>query len=99
LGDRTAVGFTSERQLTATLGAGQAWVRLAAPALVALARPLGITAFTIDPKLTARAPSAAASTAPTANTRPWRDRDRPSAGALRMTASAALALFLSVLVG
>jgi diaminopimelate decarboxylase len=29
LGGRTAVGFTSEQRLVATLGAGQAWIRLA----------------------------------------------------------------------
>ncbi|MFB7221903.1 SAV_915 family protein [Streptomyces sp. NPDC056227] len=54
LGGRTAVGFTSVRQLTATLGAGQSWIRLSEPALRALGAPLGITALTIDPQLTAQ---------------------------------------------
>lgn len=57
LGDRTAVGFTSASRLTATLGAGQAWIRLAEPALRALTAPLGITTVTVDPQLTAPAPA------------------------------------------
>ncbi|GGZ01116.1 SAV_915 family protein [Streptomyces poonensis] len=57
LGDRTAVGFTSERRLTATLGPDQAWIRLAAPALRALTAPLGITTVTVDPQFTAPAPA------------------------------------------
>ncbi|EST29967.1 SAV_915 family protein [Streptomyces roseochromogenus] len=57
LGDRTAVGFTSERRLTTTLGAGQAWIRLAEPALRALTAPLGVTALTVDPQFTAAAPA------------------------------------------
>ncbi|MET8324866.1 SAV_915 family protein [Streptomyces sp. NPDC005181] len=56
LGGRTAVGFTSVRQLTATLGAGQSWIRLSEPALRALAAPLGITDLTVDPRLTAQPP-------------------------------------------
>ncbi|WP_046731394.1 SAV_915 family protein [Streptomyces humi] len=56
LGDRTAVGFTSERGLTATLGPGQAWIRLAEPALRALTAPLGIITVTVDPQFTAPAP-------------------------------------------
>lgn len=55
LGDRTAVGFTSAAQLTATLGAGQPWIRLAEPALRALAAPLGVTTVTVDPQLSAPA--------------------------------------------
>ncbi|MEV6839445.1 SAV_915 family protein [Streptomyces sp. NPDC051133] len=55
LGERTAVGFTSEHRLTATLGAGQAWIRLAEPALRALTAPLGVTVLTVDPQLTAPA--------------------------------------------
>ncbi|MGW0964763.1 SAV_915 family protein [Streptomyces sp. NPDC002516] len=57
LGDRTAVGFTSEHRLTATLGTGQAWIRLAASALRALTAPLGVTALTVDPQFTALAPA------------------------------------------
>ncbi|MYR62562.1 hypothetical protein GTY54_42300 [Streptomyces sp. SID625] len=59
LGDRTAVGFTSERRLTTTLGAGQAWIRLAEPALRALAAPLGAVTVTIDPLFTAPPPGPA----------------------------------------
>ncbi|WP_395571917.1 SAV_915 family protein [Streptomyces sp. BK79] len=55
LGRRTAVGFTSERRLIATLGGGQAWVRLAEPALRALTAPLGVTTITVDPQFTAPA--------------------------------------------
>jgi len=55
LGDRTAVGFTSENLLIATLGPEQAWIRLAGPALRALTEPLGIATLTVDPQFTARA--------------------------------------------
>ncbi len=57
LGDRTAVGFTSERRLMATLGPEQAWIRLAEPALRALTVPLDITTVTVDPQLSAPAPT------------------------------------------
>ncbi|QUC59001.1 hypothetical protein IOD14_20660 [Streptomyces sp. A2-16] len=57
LGGRTAVGFTSARRLTATLGPGQAWIRLAEPALRALTAPLGITTVTVDPQFSAPAPA------------------------------------------
>ncbi|MFJ9176408.1 SAV_915 family protein [Streptomyces sp. NPDC102360] len=50
LGDRTAVGFTSEHALTATLGAGQPWVRLAESALRDMATPLGAATVTVDPQ-------------------------------------------------
>ncbi|MFD8999765.1 SAV_915 family protein [Streptomyces sp. NPDC059582] len=53
LGHRTAVGFTSVRRLTASLGPGQAWIRLAGPALRALTAPLGVTALTVDPQFSA----------------------------------------------
>nr|WP_079023616.1 SAV_915 family protein [Streptomyces odonnellii] len=56
LGARTAIGFTSPRRLTAVLGEQQAWIRLAEPALRALAAPLGTTIVTVDPQLTAPAP-------------------------------------------
>ncbi|WP_210585928.1 SAV_915 family protein [Streptomyces sp. GESEQ-35] len=56
LGDRTAVGFTSVSRLTTVLGADQAWIRLAEPALRALTAPLGVTAVTIDPQFSAPAP-------------------------------------------
>ncbi|MGI5373878.1 SAV_915 family protein [Streptomyces sp. CA-251387] len=57
LGDRTAVGFTSEQRLTATLGPGQPWIVLAEPALRALAAPLGVTTLTLDPQFAAPAPT------------------------------------------
>jgi hypothetical protein len=57
LGDRTAVAFTSEHRLTATLGPDQAWIRLAEPALRALTAPLGIATVTVDPLFTAPAPA------------------------------------------
>ncbi|MEU0040601.1 SAV_915 family protein [Streptomyces sp. NPDC006333] len=57
LGERTAVGFTSERRLTTTLGPEQAWIRLAEPALRALAEPLGVTTVTVDPSFSAPAPA------------------------------------------
>ncbi|MFF4537219.1 SAV_915 family protein [Streptomyces aureus] len=56
LGDRTAVGFTSEHRLDATLGPDQARIRLAEPALRALTAPLGVTTVTVDPQFTAPAP-------------------------------------------
>ncbi|MFF1677134.1 SAV_915 family protein [Streptomyces sp. NPDC058256] len=62
LGGRTAVGFTSAAKLTATLGTDQACIRLSEPALRALAAPLGVSALTIDPQLSA--PAAAPSTDP-----------------------------------
>ncbi|MGW1881501.1 SAV_915 family protein [Streptomyces sp. NPDC001970] len=58
LGVRTAIGFTSAGRLTAVLGEGQAWIRLAEPALRALSEPLGVTRVTVDPQLTAPAPTA-----------------------------------------
>ncbi|MFI0723510.1 SAV_915 family protein [Streptomyces sp. NPDC021224] len=56
LGGRVAVAFTSERSLVRTLGPDQRWARLSAPALRALAGPLGITELRIDPRLSAPAP-------------------------------------------
>ncbi|MFJ8538074.1 SAV_915 family protein [Streptomyces sp. NPDC093591] len=64
LGDRTAVAFTSERQLIATLGPGQAWIALAEPALRALTAPLGVTTLTLDPQFTAPAPAPVESVVP-----------------------------------
>ncbi|MGY0020057.1 SAV_915 family protein [Streptomyces sp. YJ-C3] len=52
-GERTAVGFTSRERLAATLGPDQRWIRLGAPALRALAEPLGVTAVTVDPTFSA----------------------------------------------
>jgi hypothetical protein len=52
LGERTAIGFTSRRRLTSLLGERQPWIRLAEPALRALAEPLGAATVTVDPCLT-----------------------------------------------
>lgn len=56
LGDRTAIGFTSARRLTAVLGADQAWIRLAEPALRSMTTPLGIPTITVDRLFSAPAP-------------------------------------------
>ncbi|MDF3142059.1 MULTISPECIES: SAV_915 family protein [unclassified Streptomyces] len=64
LGDRTAVGFTSERQLIATLGPQQAWIGLAEPALRALTAPLGVTTLTLDPQFAAPPPTPVEPVAP-----------------------------------
>ncbi|CAL9332517.1 hypothetical protein GCM10010423_41830 [Streptomyces levis] len=64
LGVRTTVGFTCERRLTATLGPGQRWIRLAEPALRAMTAPLGITTVTVDPLFAAPAPALAPVPAP-----------------------------------
>ncbi|MGK5733955.1 SAV_915 family protein [Streptomyces sp. URMC 124] len=53
LGTRTAVAFTTERRLSDVLGPGQPSVRLALPAVRALATPLGVAAVSVDPQLTA----------------------------------------------
>ncbi|GAA3714062.1 SAV_915 family protein [Streptomyces tremellae] len=66
LGGRTAVAFTSPRLLAATLGAGRPWIRLAEPALRALAQPLGVTALTVDPQLAAPRPAPVAAPLPAA---------------------------------
>ncbi|WP_405651468.1 SAV_915 family protein [Streptomyces sp. RK9] len=76
LGERTAVGFTSEARLAATLGAGHPWIRLAEPALRALAVPLGVTTVTVDPQLSAPAATGTARD-------PRCDRDPRHAGAAR----------------
>ncbi|MGW2281817.1 SAV_915 family protein [Streptomyces sp. NPDC001770] len=76
LGARTAVAFTSESRLVATLGAGQQWVRLCEPALRDLAAPLGVRTLTVDPLLSApraaephpSVPHTAAHAAPAATT-------------------------------
>ncbi|MFI0738962.1 SAV_915 family protein [Streptomyces sp. NPDC021100] len=53
LGGRTAVAFTTPARLTACLGPHQPTVRLALPAVRALAAPLGVTLVSVDPQLTA----------------------------------------------
>ncbi|MEU2714542.1 SAV_915 family protein [Streptomyces sp. NPDC007205] len=64
LGERTAVGFTTERRLSAVLGPGRPWIRLAEPALRALTAPLGVTALTVDPRFTAPAAAPVTSEVP-----------------------------------
>ncbi|MEU4177289.1 SAV_915 family protein [Streptomyces sp. NPDC026589] len=59
LGERTAVGFTGLGLLTAALGAGQAAIRLAEPALRSLTEPLGVDRIVVDPVLSAPAVTAA----------------------------------------
>ncbi|MEU1372632.1 SAV_915 family protein [Streptomyces triculaminicus] len=55
LGGRTAVAFTSRRLLTDCLGRDVPSVRLALPAVRALAAPLGVSRVRVDPQLTAPA--------------------------------------------
>nr|WP_052392882.1 SAV_915 family protein [Streptomyces roseoverticillatus] len=55
LGERTAVAFTTERRLFDVLGPGQPSIRLALPAVRALAAPLGVDLVSVDPRLTAPA--------------------------------------------
>ncbi|WP_432190060.1 SAV_915 family protein [Streptomyces sp. Tue6028] len=107
LGDRTAVGFTSVRRLTATLGPDQAWIRLAEPALRALTAPLGVTTVTVDPQFSAPAPgpAPAAEPAPFAVDQASRPRSRRSTwdpqavGVLRVTGAAAIVTALSMWIG
>ncbi|MFG2480548.1 SAV_915 family protein [Streptomyces fagopyri] len=112
LGERTAVGFTSERGLTTTLGPEQAWIRLAEPALRALAEPLGVTTVTVDPSFSAPAatrtapvtagPFEAAAPAPQegsgsrSRTSAW---DPQAVGVLRVTGAAALVSALALWIG
>lgn len=98
LGGRTAVGFTSAAELTATLGTDQASVRLSEAALRALAAPLGVTALTIDPQFSA--PSADR-TAATVREREnsWRRWHPQHVGALRVTGAAAVVACLNLLIG
>ncbi|WP_367130794.1 MULTISPECIES: SAV_915 family protein [Streptomyces] len=53
LGARTAVAFTTERRLSDVLGPDQPAIRLALPAVRALASPLGVELVSVDPQLTA----------------------------------------------
>ncbi|MEV0260146.1 SAV_915 family protein [Streptomyces sp. NPDC050617] len=90
LGTRTAVAFTSRRRLSHVLGPQQPFIRLARPAVLALAEPLGIARLSVDPLLTARPPKARQAEPgpkPRAPRRPSWDPD--AAGALRVTGAAA----------
>ncbi|MEU6389473.1 SAV_915 family protein [Streptomyces sp. NPDC046939] len=95
LGDRTAVGFSSERALVVALGPAQSWIRLAEPALRAMTAPLGVTTVTVDPQLTAPTPAFAE------RSRAHRrgGRDPQVIGAPRVTATAALATAVSYVIG
>ncbi|MFI1972289.1 SAV_915 family protein [Streptomyces cinnamoneus] len=53
LGTRTAVAFTTRRRLVDCLGPAVPSVRLALPAVSALAAPLGVTEVSVDPQLSA----------------------------------------------
>ncbi|MFF0699786.1 SAV_915 family protein [Streptomyces tendae] len=107
LGRRTAVGFTSRRRLVTTLGAEQAWLRLAAPALRALTAPLGVITLTVDPQFTApaAAPERAAPAAPDRAAPVAQDRaasaapDRAASDAQDRAASAAPASASALRVG
>lgn len=102
LGARTAVGFTSQRQLAATLGPDQPWIRLAEPALRALTAPLGVTTVTVDPQFCAPAPTASATREHAPHSGPrfregaW---DPQAVGALRVTGAAALISALTMWIG
>ncbi|MEU5974816.1 SAV_915 family protein [Streptomyces sp. NPDC047315] len=91
LGVRTAVAFTSPRRLTAALGADARWIRLAEPALRTLAEPLGVTALTVDPQLSAPAPAVRRTPAAAPQPQPCARRgwDPDSVGVLRLTGAAA----------
>ncbi|MEU9606609.1 SAV_915 family protein [Streptomyces sp. NPDC048057] len=89
LGVRTAVAFTSPRRLTDALGADARWIRLAEPALRTLAAPLGVTALTVDPQLTAPAPTVRRAPAAVAQPCARRGWDPDAVGVLRLTGAAA----------
>lgn len=98
LGDRTAVGFTSADRLTAALGSDQSSIRLSEPALRALAAPLGVTALTVDPVLSA--PAAVGSPAvDREHEHSWRGWTPQHVGVLRVTGAAALVACLNLLIG
>ncbi|MEU1626016.1 SAV_915 family protein [Streptomyces sp. NPDC020096] len=81
LGTRTAVAFTSARRLAVAFGPGQPWIRLAEPALRALAEPLGVRELTVDPRFSARRGQA-----PAAHPVRW---EPAAVGVLRVTGAAA----------
>ncbi|MFD5724063.1 SAV_915 family protein [Streptomyces sp. NPDC127036] len=98
VGGRTAVGFTSAARLTAALGTGQAWIRLSEPALRALAAPLGVTALTVDPQLSAPAADRAAATVRERDNS-WRRWHPRHVADPRMTGAAADVVRPTLLIG
>lgn len=94
LGARTAVGFTTEEKLRATLGTGQPHIRLSEPALRTLALPVGVTFLTVDPQFCA--PAAAKSPAREETGHDWAPR---RIGVLRVTAAAAALSYLNLFIG
>ncbi|MGW3244154.1 SAV_915 family protein [Streptomyces sp. NPDC001070] len=91
LGGRTAVGFTTPERLAETLGSDQRWITLSEHGLRALARPLGVTALTVDPQLAAPAVSDAPDTG--------RRLDPQTLGVLRVTGAVALVDALALWIG
>lgn len=85
VGERCAVGFTTEERLTALLGPHQRYYRLSERSVRALARERDVTALVVDPRLVAAAvrepvhatpdPSAAPPSAAAAPVRPSRRID------------------------
>ncbi|WP_426367926.1 SAV_915 family protein [Streptomyces sp. E-08] len=94
LGGRTAVGFTSEARLAATLGPDHACVRLSEPALRALVTPLGVTALTVDPQFAAPGVSK-----PPGDEGSWRTWDPRHVGVLRVAGVAAALSCINLLIG
>ncbi|MDX3239259.1 hypothetical protein PV392_26950 [Streptomyces sp. ME03-5709C] len=92
LGGRTSVGFTSAERLAETFGDDQRWITLSESALRSLARPLGVTALTVDPQLVAPAVS-------DATEETGRRLDPQTRGVLRVTGAAALVDALALWIG
>ncbi|MEU4097318.1 SAV_915 family protein [Streptomyces sp. NPDC026673] len=92
LGGRTAVGFTTPERLAETLGADQRWITLSEHALRALARPLGVTALTVDPQFAAPAVSDVPEET-------GRRIDPQTLGVLRVTGAVALVDALALWIG
>ena len=92
LGGRTAVGFTTAERLAETLGPDQQWIPLSESALRSLARPLGVTALTVDPQLAAPAVSDVPEET-------GRRLDPQTLGVLRVTGAVALVDALALWIG
>ncbi|WUD77764.1 hypothetical protein OG937_41685 [Streptomyces sp. NBC_00510] len=92
LGGRTAVGFTTTERLTETLGPDQQWITLSESALRSLARPLGVTALTVDPQFAAPAVSDVPEET-------GRRLDPQTLGVLRVTGAVALVDALALWIG